>query len=113
MCFVDMTKDFDRVRSKDVFEIRGTKDLNQSITYNNKKKYIYIYVNTGIRQGDSPNPFIFNSMMDKTINIVTIVGFEMGNTFFHTVSHVGDAVIIVDCEHDFQTLIRSFDTKAK
>lgn len=128
MCFVDMTKAFDRVRLKDVLEIMRTKGLNHrliNLTYdiNTQCKTKIraghmttkdIEINTGIRQGDSLSPFIFNLIMDKIIeNLPKTAGFKMGGTFFHAVCYADDAVLIADSEENLQRLLHSFNTQAK
>jgi len=79
MCFVDMTKGFDRMRLADIIKIMREKEVNQILI-----KLIYeinnhcrtsikvghllteeVQMCTGIRQGDSLSPFIFNMIMDK------------------------------------------------
>lgn len=123
-----MTKAFDRVRLKDALEIMRTKGLNHGLlnvihdinTQCRTKIRVGhtttedIHVNTGIRQGDSLSPFIFNVIMDEIIeNLPRTAGYKMGNTFFHAVCYADDAALIADSEDNLQRLLHSFNTKAK
>lgn len=128
MCFVDMTKAFDRVRLTDILQILETKglnprlinliyDINTNCKTAIKVQHLFtneILIQTGIRQGDSLSPFIFNLIMDQIIeNLPKTAGYKMGNTFFHVVCYADDAVLIADTEDNLQRLLHAFNLKAK
>jgi len=125
MCFVDMTKTLDRVRLADIIEIMREKEVNQILI-----KLIYeinnhcrtsievghllteeVQIRTGIRQGDSLSPFIFNIIMSEIY--LKRAGYKMGNTYFNAVCYAYDAVLIADFEDDLQRLLHFFNQSAK
>ena len=81
-CFVDLTKAFDKVQLKDAIAllqkrnvderiITAVKNLNTNNTTcikNNSEMSKKLQVSSGIRQGDSLSPILFNLIMDEIIN---------------------------------------------
>ena len=84
MCFVDLTKAFDRVQLKDVIEILHKRNVSQNIIEVirslNTNNTTCIKVDSSIsgivpivdaiRQGDSLSPILFNLVMDEIISSV-------------------------------------------
>ena len=79
LCFVNLTKAFDRVRLADVLDclmvrevpeqiVSIIKELNTDMTArikSNNQTSRCIAIKNGIRQGDSLSPMLFNIIMDK------------------------------------------------
>ena len=93
MCFVDLTKAFDRVRLADVIEclrekevpeqiVRVIKELNTDTIgriWSNNETSRPIIIKNGVRQGDSLSSMLFNHIMDKIIaNLPKELGYRMG-----------------------------------
>lgn len=92
---VDLKQAFDRVRLNDVFHnlrkrgidekhIKNIEELNRNNTTKIKIKNSLtevVPINTGIRQGDSLSPILFNIIMDEIIkNVIDMqIGYNMGN----------------------------------
>ena len=129
MCFVDMTKAFDRMMLRDVLDIMTTNGLNYkliNLIYDINTQCrtkirvghtttddIHI-VNTGVRQGDSLSPFLFNLIVDRILeSLPRTAGYKMENTFFNVICYADDAVLIADSEDNLQRLLHAFNTKAK
>lgn len=124
LCFVDLTKAFDRVRLQDVIKClkeravpSGAIKIIQELNSNNStiirsssetSKPINI---SGIRQGDSLSPMLFNILMDKIIDhIPKHLGYKMGETPIPIVCYADDAVLMAENEEDLQALLDAFDT---
>ncbi|KAH1024898.1 hypothetical protein HUJ05_009734 [Dendroctonus ponderosae] len=81
MCFIDLSQAFDKVRLTDVIKLLEERKIHQNIvsiirelnTGNHtlvkaeNRTTRRIPVNTGIRQGDSLSPILFNIIMDEII----------------------------------------------
>jgi len=81
LCFIDLTKAFDRVRLADVAKcfrerevpeqtVRVIKELNTDTTariQSHNQTSGPIIIKNGIRQGDSLSPMLFNLIMNKII----------------------------------------------
>lgn len=86
LCFIDLTKAFDRVKLEDILNIfreknapkniiRIIRDLNTNNTTqfrvgNRLTREIKTYL--GIKQGDSLSPMLFNLIMDKIMEAVRV-----------------------------------------
>lgn len=129
MCFIDLTKAFDRIRLNDVLlilnkklvpadVIRIIKELNTQtktrIRINNQLTE-EIDVDTGIRQGDSLSPLLFNLIMDKIIQNVknTSSGYRLGSKEIQIVCYADDAMIVAENEDNVQRLLHTFHNTAK
>lgn len=57
---------------------------------------------TGIRQGDSLSPTLFNVVMNEIIEEVrtTDVGYKMGNKQIKVLCYADDAVLLAESEND-------------
>ena len=128
LCFVDLTKAFDRVRLTDVTEclrdrevpeqmVRVIKELNTNTTARikvNNQTSRCITIKNGVRQGDSLSPMLFNLIMDKIIaSLPKELGYRMGNDSIHIMCYADDAVLIAGSEDNLQTLLTKFDQMAK
>ncbi|XP_057653539.1 uncharacterized protein LOC130892274 [Diorhabda carinulata] len=71
-------------------------------------------VSTGIRQGDSLSPILFNIIMDEIIKEVKTAGrrYRMGKHEFKIVCYADDAVVISEDEDILQKLLHRFETVA-
>jgi len=128
LCFVDLTKAFDRVRLADVIEclrerevpeqiVRIIQELNTDATARirlNDRISKPIKLQNGVRQGDSLSPMLFNLIMDKIIaNLPEELGYRMGNAPIHIICYADEAVLIADSEENLQTLLLRFDQIAE
>ena len=115
LCFIDLTKAFDRVRLADVAKcfrerevpeqtVRVIKELNTDTTariQSHNQTSGPIIIKNGIRQGDSLSPMLFNLIMDKIIeNLPKELGYRMGNDLIHIICYADDAVLIADSEEN-------------
>ena len=115
MCFIDLTKAFDRVRLADVIErlrekevpeqiVRVIKELNTDTiarTQSHNQTLGPVIIKNGIRQGDSLSPMLFNLIMDKIMeNLPKELGYRMGNDPIHIICYTDDAVLIADSEEN-------------
>lgn len=110
MCFIDMTKAFDRVSLNDVTDImreagipeeivRIVEALNSKTTTQILANDILteeIAVSIGIRQGDSLSLLLFNMIMDKIIKEVRKAGrgYETDKGEVRILCYADDAVIL-------------------
>lgn len=70
--------------------------------------------NTGIRQGDSLSPALFNIIMDKLIESMdNFRGYKIGNSQIRAVCFADDAVLLANTEDDLQRLLYNFTNIAK
>lgn len=129
LCLVDLKKAFDRVQIADVLEtlrehkihenyINVVEHLNKDNVTKIKTPHGFtekIPVLTGIRQGDSMSPILFNLIMDKIINSVKEVngGYRMGRKHMKILCYADDAILTADNEDDLQRLLYRFQTTAK
>ncbi|KAI4474449.1 hypothetical protein M0802_015596 [Mischocyttarus mexicanus] len=73
-----------------------------------------IPVNTGIRQGNSLGPFLFNLVMNKIIESVKpMTEYKMGNRNFNILCYADDAVLIANSEDNLQMLLHKFNITSK
>ncbi|XP_057671223.1 uncharacterized protein LOC130902950 [Diorhabda carinulata] len=72
-------------------------------------------VSSGIRQGDSLSPCLFNVIMDQIIESVNEVnaGFEMNNRHLRIHCYADDAILIAENEDDLQRLLHKFNLTAQ
>lgn len=124
MCFVDLTKAFDRIKLSNVTRILREenipKDIVQVIESLNSNTTTQIQVNnslteevpitTGIRQGDSLSPQLFNLVMDKIIADTrdTGHGFRTHKEEMTILCYADDAVLISENEDELQRLLHHF-----
>lgn len=128
MCFIDLTKAFDRVQLKDVTRILQNKhvphdivniirELNHETSTRVSTKTGLtkdIPTPTGIRQGDSLSPQLFNMIMDDIIEeLKTTKGYKLTTGEIKIICYADDAVIMAESEDDLQRLLFKFHTKAK
>jgi hypothetical protein len=122
--FIDLTKAFDRIQLEDVINVLLEKPVPPSIAKVirniNSNSSTRIRVNgelsaeiptpTGVRQGDSLSPFLFNLIMDKIIEEVAElnVGYRMGERLLNIECYADDATIIAESEQDLQLMLNQF-----
>jgi len=125
VCFIDLTKAFDRVRFSNIINILIAKETPdtivravRSINMNNMTKVkagdTYteeIPTPGGIRQGDSLSSFLFNLSMDRIIEEVSLLnmGYRMEqNKRISMVCYADDAAIFAETEDDLQRQLHKF-----
>lgn len=124
VCFIDLTKAFDRVRLYDIVNIlmareapdtivRAIHNLNMNNRTRVKAGDTYteeIPTPGGIRQGDSLSPFLFNLLMDRIIEEVSSlnIGYRMGQKRISMVCYADDAAIFAETEDDLQKQLHRF-----
>lgn len=128
MCFVDLIKAFDKIKLSDVTNIlkepnvplkiiRLIEELNiETFTKirTGGKLTENIPVNTGVKQGDSLSPTLFNLVMNKIIESVKFMeGYKLGNHNFNIVCYADDAVLIADNEDNLQRTLHKFNNAAE
>lgn len=128
LCFIDLTKAFDKVQLKDVNTILENsntpkeyveliKDLNMNTTTQIRTNFTLtqnLRTKAGIRQGDSLSPLLFNTIMDELIKAVksTGLGYRMGTQKINILCYADDAVIIAETEDDLQRMLQAFHKQA-
>ena len=128
MCFVDLTQAFDRVKLEDVVPLLQKREVHpRIITIINKlntNNYTSIKIadklsdkiplTTGIRQGDSLSPTLFNIIMDEIITEVKKVerGYRMGDKEIKAICYADDVVLISESEDNLQRLLYKFEQTA-
>jgi len=95
ICFVDLTKAFDRVRLADVTACLREREVPEQIVKvikemntdtiarirSNGQTSRPITLKNGVRQGDSLSPMLFNLIIDKIVaNLPMKLGYRMGNS---------------------------------
>lgn len=128
LCLIDLEKAFDRVQLQDVVHILYNRNIPLKIiklvediyTRNkiearvNSELTDPIDVTTGIRQGDSLSPLLFNIILDEIIKQVkTKRGYRMGNREIQILCYADDTVLIAEDEDDLQRLLHQFNITAK
>jgi endonuclease/exonuclease/phosphatase family metal-dependent hydrolase len=129
LCFVDLTKAFDRVKLKDVIDIlieqnvpsqviKLVQELNTDSSTKirvNGELSNTIATSAGIRQGDSLSPFLFNLIMDRIIEeVVSLkVGYRLGKESISVVCYADDAVLLAESQEDLQNLLNKFEEASK
>jgi len=128
MCFIDLSKAFDRVRLNDITTIlrRGTipeeivrtiKNLNTNTTriLVNNSLTKEMSISTGIRQGDSLNLVLFNLIMNEIIKDVKNAGHgnRTNKGEISILCYADDAVIISENGDELQRLHHQFYLTAK
>lgn len=129
LCFIDLTKAFDRVQLKDIITILESsnvskelteliKDLNTNTTTQIRTNFTltqHLRTTTGIRQGDSLSPLLFNTIMDQVIKTVknTGLGYRMGMHKVNILCYADDAVLIAESEDDLQRMLQAFNRQAE
>lgn len=128
LCFIDLSKAFDRIQLTDVVEelkhrgihpniVETIKQLNTGNTTTVKTRATTtdkVKINLGVRQGDSLSPLLFNLIMDRIIHKVRRVnqGYRMGNELLKILCYADDAVLFADSEDGLQWLIQAFYREA-
>lgn len=128
LCFVDLTKAFNRVRLKDVIRFLRKRKINKNImtvikklnTNNTTKIKIdgtlteSVPVTTGVRQGDNLSPVLFNLIMDEILEKIKTVGrgYKMGTREIKLICYADDVVLIADNEDDLQRMLYRFEQVA-
>lgn len=129
ICLIDLTKAFDRVRLRDVIDILNEENMPQQIielirdinTRNKTKVKVdneltgEIDITSGIRQGDSLSPLLFNLLMDKLIGATFKKGqgYKLGNKEIRVVCYADDMAIISNNEDELQRMVHEFVKSAK
>lgn len=129
ICFVDLTKAFDRIKLQDVITIMKEKHVPNNIiriirnlNANNTTKVRVnnsltkeLPITTGIRQGDSLSPTLFNLIMDKiTDNTKRFgTGYRMGNKEIKIICYADDVALISEDEDGLQRLLYNFNKEAE
>lgn len=128
LCFVDLEKAFDRVQLQDVIHILYNRNIPLNIIKLIENIYVRnkiearinseltepIEMTTGIRQGDSLSPLLFNIILDEIIKQTkTKRGYGMGNERIQILCYADDTVLIAENEDDLQRLLHIFNTTAK
>ena len=123
MCFIDIEKAFDRIQLKDVIHLLYNKQIPHNIIKTIENIYVAneiqakvngkltekISSNSGIRQGDSLSPLLFNIIMDEIIKQVRKhKGYKMGDREIKILCYADDAVLIAEDEDDLQRLLFQF-----
>lgn len=125
ICFIDLTKAFDKVQLSDVTNILIEKETPANIVkvirnLNNGnstqikagRQHTTKSIPTpgGIRQGDSLSPLLFNLLMDKIIEEVATLnmGYRMNNKPISMVCYADDAAIFAENENDLQRQLFKF-----
>ena len=123
MCFVDLSRAFDRVRLEDVLTIIRTMNipsdliaLIKHINLGTETKMMTenglsepIRTLSGVRQGDSLSPALFSLIMDELISHVKeMKGYNLGEKDINIVCYADDAVLITESEDDLQRLLHQF-----
>jgi hypothetical protein len=124
-CFIDLTKAFDRARLSDIMHIlteRGAPPeivnaIGQLNCNTNTRIRVDgclsnpVNVGTGIRQGDSLSPFLFNLIMDEIVGEIKLLrkGYRLGEQLIDIVCYADDAVIFAENEADLQSLLHAFN----
>ena len=128
MCFVDLTKAFDRVRLPDVVRLLKKKnvhpDLIKIIVELNTDNMTQIQIEgrktrkipmqTGIRQGDSLSPILFNLIMEEIISEVKTIGkgYRLGDKEIKIICYADDAVLISEDEDNLQRMLFKLENTA-
>lgn len=128
MCFIDLTKAFDRVRLTDVLRILKSrkisprivtiiKELNSgNITFIKMENSLNkkILISNGIRQGDSLSSILFNVIMDEIIKETKSAGrgYKLGDAEVKIVCYADDAVVSEE-EDNLQRLLHQFEMTAE
>lgn len=129
LCFVDLTQAFDRVKLRDVINILQENNINKKIIQIvmdlNTNNYTRIMsdgtttrevpVSTGIRQGDSLSPILFNLILDQIVNKVKTIGkgYKMGQKEIKILCYADDTVLIAENEEDLQRMLHKFNQTAE
>ena len=129
MCFIDLTQAFDRVQLADIVPILKKRKLYPDIvriiielnTNNhtiirsaNSSLSNMVPMSTGIRQGDSLSPTLFNILMDDIITEVKQVGkgYRMGESEIKAVCYADDVVLMSEEEDNLQRMLYRFEQAA-
>ena len=114
LCFIDLTKAFDRVRLADVAKFLREREVPEQIetvikelNTDTKREYNQtfgpIIIKNGIRQGDSLSQMLFNLIMDKIIeNLPKELGYRMRNDPIHIICYADEALLIPDSEKNYK-----------
>lgn len=129
MCFVDLTKAFDRIKLTDVATLLTKHNISINtislINELNCKTYTKVRVpddltnsisiSTGIRQGDSLSPLHFNIVTNEIILAVKNrkLGYKVGNYQIPIVCYADDAVLMADSEDNLQRLLMTIKESAE
>lgn len=128
LCFVDLQKAFDRVQLSDVTKTLAKYNVPVSLIQiihhinSNTKTRIQvgskltseILCSSGIRQGDSLSPALFNLIMKEiTESLQDMKGYRMNNRQIKAVCYADDAILVADSEDNLQRLLYRFHLTAK
>ena len=106
LCFVELTKAFDRVRLANVIEFLRESEVPVQV--------VWIILKNGVIQGDSLSPMLFNLIMEKIIaNMPEELGYRMGNAPIHIMCYADDAVLLADSKEQLQNVLFRFDQMAE
>lgn len=116
ICFINLTKAFDRVRLGDILHIlmedKAPANITKIIHKLNSNNVTKVKAGDqfteniptpgAIRQSDSLSHFLLNLLMDKIITKVTCLnlGYRLGNRRVGMVCYADDAAIIAESEND-------------
>ena len=125
MCFIDLTQAFDKVRLTDVIKLLEERKVHQNIvsiirelnTGNHtlvkaeNRTTKKIPVNTGIKQGGSLSPILFNIIMNEIIPKPkqNVRRYGMGNAEIKIMCYADNAVIVPEDKDNLQRLLYKFE----
>lgn len=128
LCFIDLEKAFDRIKLENVIHLLYNRNIPINIVQTieniytdskvqpriNGKLIKAIPVNSGIRQGDSLSPLLFNVVMDEVIKKVKLSrGYRLGDKEVKILCYADDAVLFAENEDDLQRLLHTFNVTGK
>ena len=121
-CFVDFEKAFDRVRLEDVINTLHNRSIPLEIIKTVEDMYSNNYfevrvgnrtlgpiqAESGIRQGDSLSPLLFNVIMDEIVKKVKPMrGYRMDGGEVNILCFANDALLIASNNDDLQRMVNT------